>query len=117
MQKSALCRSRGELSNAYSFVKFNFDTAESKPCKICPIDVVRPRVRDDAEDPREARVATSCCASHGPVLWTSAPRQTLEGSFSAAAAAVDRLYRSQILQVNMRLKALEIYAMHSFAQF
>ena len=31
--------------------------------------------------------------------------------------ARSRLYRSQILQVNMRLKALaEIYAMHSFAQ-
>ena len=32
-------------------------------------------------------------------------------------AARSRLYRSQILQVNMRLKALvEIYTMHSFAQ-
>ena len=31
--------------------------------------------------------------------------------------ARSRLYRSQILQVNMRLKALvEIYTMHSFAQ-
>ena len=42
----------------------------------------------------------------------AAPRgigQILEGLFS--------LYRSQILQVNMRLKALaEIYTMHSFAQ-
>ena len=35
--------------------------------------------------------------------------QILQGSFSAAAA-VDRMYRSQILQVNMRWKALaEIY--------
>ena len=47
--------------------------------------------------------------------------QTLPGSFSAAAAAVDRtrsrLYRSQILQVNMRSKArAEIYTAHSFAQ-
>ena len=32
--------------------------------------------------------------------------------------ARSRLYRSQILQVNMRLKALnEIYTMHSFALF
>ena len=44
--------------------------------------------------------------------------QTLQGSFSAAAAAVDRLYRSQILRVNTRRKALaEIYTMHSFAPF
>ena len=52
--------------------------------------------------------------------------QTLQGSFSAAAvdriiftaaAAVDRLCRSQIVQINMRLKALaEIYTMRSFAQ-
>ena len=35
---------------------------------------------------------------------------SLQGSF-------ERLYRSQILQVNMRLKTLaEIYTMHSFAQ-
>ena len=37
--------------------------------------------------------------------------QTWQGSF-------ERLYRSQILQKNMRLKALaEIYTMHSFAPF
>ena len=30
---SALCRSRRELSNAYSLAKFSFDTAENKPCK------------------------------------------------------------------------------------
>ena len=42
--------------------------------------------------------------------------QTLQGSFSAAA--VDRLYRSQILEVNTRWKALaEIYTIHSFAPF
>ena len=35
-----------------------------------------------------------------------------------ASQAVARLYRSQILQVNMRWKALaEIYKMHSFAPF
>ena len=40
--------------------------------------------------------------------------QTLQGSFSAGWLA--RLYRSQILQVNTRWKALaEIYTMHSFA--
>ena len=45
--------------------------------------------------------------------------QTLQGSFSAAAAvARSRRYRSQILQVNPRWKALaEIYTMHSFAPF
>ena len=44
---------------------------------------------------------------------------TLKGSFSAGwlAERPDRLYRSQTLQVNMRLKVLaEIYTTHSFAQ-
>ena len=46
---------------------------------------------------------------------------TLKGSFSAGwlAGKPDyRLYRSQILQVSLRWKALaEIYKMHSFAPF
>ena len=34
-----MCRSRRELSNAYLLVlaKFGFDTAETEPCKVCPI--------------------------------------------------------------------------------
>ena len=31
VQRSALCRSRRELSNAYLFAKFGFDTAEEEP--------------------------------------------------------------------------------------
>ena len=31
MQRSALCRSRRELSNAYLLAKFGFDTAENEP--------------------------------------------------------------------------------------
>ena len=37
MQKSALCRSRRELSNAYLLVKFGFDTADNEPSKVWPI--------------------------------------------------------------------------------
>ena len=37
VQRSASCRSRRELSNAYLLVKFGFDTAENEPCKACPI--------------------------------------------------------------------------------
>ena len=35
MQRSALCRSRRELSNAYLLAKIRFDTAENEPCKVC----------------------------------------------------------------------------------
>ena len=34
VQRSALCRSRGELSNAYLVAKFGFDTAENEPLKV-----------------------------------------------------------------------------------
>ncbi len=37
VQRSALCRSRRELSNAYLLAKFRFDTAENEPCKVCRI--------------------------------------------------------------------------------
>ena len=33
MQRSALCRSRRELSNQYLLAKFGFDTAEHEPCR------------------------------------------------------------------------------------
>ena len=36
MQRSALWRSRRELSNEFLLAKFGFDTAENKPCKVCP---------------------------------------------------------------------------------
>ena len=37
MQRSAMCRSRRELSNAYLLAKFGFDTAENEPYKVCRI--------------------------------------------------------------------------------
>ena len=32
VQRSALCRSRRELSNEYLLAKFGIDTAENEPC-------------------------------------------------------------------------------------
>ena len=46
MQRSALCRSRRELSNEYLFAQFGFDTAENEPFKFCPLSVYRfPRLQ------------------------------------------------------------------------
>ena len=42
MQRSALCRSRRELSNEYFLAKFGFDTAENEPIKVCPLSVYSP---------------------------------------------------------------------------
>ena len=40
VQRSALCTSRRELSNAYLLAKLRFDTAENEPCKVCRIPAV-----------------------------------------------------------------------------
>ena len=41
LQRSALCRSRRELSNEYVLSKFGFDAAENEPCKVCPLSAYR----------------------------------------------------------------------------
>ena len=41
MQRSALCRSRRELSDAYFLAKFGFDTIDNEPCKVCPLSAYR----------------------------------------------------------------------------
>ena len=85
MQRSALCRSRRDLSNAYLLAKFGFDTAENEPSKVCRSGAGR------------------CC-------------RTFSADPIELYRACSQLYRSRILQENMRLKALaEIYTMHSFA--
>ena len=38
VQRTALCRSRRELSNAYLLAKSGFDTAENEPCQVAPIE-------------------------------------------------------------------------------
>ena len=41
VQRSASCRSRRELSNAYFLATFAFDAAEHEPCKVWPIAAPR----------------------------------------------------------------------------
>ena len=57
MQRSALCRFRRELSNAYLLVKFGFCTAENEPSKVCPIEQCSEVVRT-AQLAAERRDAT-----------------------------------------------------------
>ena len=42
MQKSALCRSRREVSNAYFLAKIGFDTAENEPPRTSPLKFAGP---------------------------------------------------------------------------
>ena len=59
---------------------------------------------------------------HGPI-WIRRPlrrppKQRSCSAYGKLWRARSRLYRSQLLQLNMRSKALaEVYTMHSFAQF
>ena len=49
VQRSALCRSRRELSNEHLLGKFGFDTSGKEPCKVCPFSVYRsPRWTDNS---------------------------------------------------------------------
>ena len=59
--EATVSRSRRELSNAYLFAKFGFDTAENEPCKVCC-----PRVRAARGGPgyvcRKRRALLETCA-------------------------------------------------------
>ena len=93
MQRSALCRSRRELFNAYFLAKFGFDTAENEPCKVCAEQhgssrsrsaprSLRPGVLTSAAAGPEARVRRGLAGADGE---DASGRQTLEGSFSAVS--------------------------------
>ena len=65
--------------------------------------------------PGETWVAAACSGRAPAVSGLRTPRR--RGAWGKLDRARARLYRGQILQENMRLKALvEIYTMHSFAQ-
>ena len=63
MQRSALCRSRRELSNEYSLAKFGFYTAENEPCKVCTLSAYRsPRSALQIEGELGELVIQNCLA-------------------------------------------------------
>ena len=74
VQRSAFCRSRRELSNAYLLAKFGFDTAENEPSKVCRI----PWQLSNAGR-RARRVAL-----RGPLRYEEFD-ETWQGSFSAVS--------------------------------
>ena len=78
VQRSALCRSRRELSNAYLLAKFGLDTAENEPCQVCPTP------RNAAASPRRGRVERGDVELLLDRVEAQAPEQAL-------AAAVERV--------------------------
>ena len=74
---------------------------------------VGPRGASGEAERRRARAACGAGAAGSPAVSAESHCEG-SGKFDRARS---RLYRSQILQENMRLKALaEIYTMHFFAQ-
>ena len=68
MQRSALSRSRRELSNAYFLAKFGFDTAENEPCQVCLLSAlaqIPPRCSIAALLPAVSTAATTTVALRG----------------------------------------------------
>ena len=62
MQRSALCRSRRELSNEYLLAKIGVDTAENEPCKVCPLSAYRsPRFPQDIQSIMFIDVSNDTC--------------------------------------------------------
>ena len=102
MQRSAFCRSRRELSNAYFLAKFRFDAAENEPSKVCPIEPSR--------SPREVRerLLPAAVAAAGRYRGAAPGRggfvqgtHTLETFFAAANSYSVRAEREQRLSRNL----------------
>ena len=123
MQRSALCRSRRELSNAYLLAKFDFDTAENEPCKVCRIPWRRAH---DGSSRRGGRRASARRGSRAARRWpsctTSGPffknafsknafsknafsKNAFFENFAKFCRARSRLYQNEFLQVNTRSTA------------
>ena len=49
-----MCRSRRGLSNEYLLAKFGVDTAESEPCKVCPLSASPDPPGSRADERRDA---------------------------------------------------------------
>ena len=60
MQRSALCRSRRELSNEYLLAKIGVDTAENEPLKVWRKIQARRAASEEAAEPRR------CCRWRNP---------------------------------------------------
>ena len=100
VQRSALCRSRRELSHAYLVAKFGFDTAS----RTSPLKFARSsRVAGFPEaGPTSQRAAGPAAkpAYLEPMPLATAPTDKIDRARS-------RVYRSQILQPKHRWKALD----------
>ena len=79
VQRTALCRSRRELSNACLLAKFGFDTAENEPCKVC-LTLLRSLKQADGDVVCLQEVRTDCKLSKPRAGFIAQKRRTGERS-------------------------------------
>ena len=96
VQRSALCRSRRELSNAYLLAKFDFDTAENEPSKVChagPILMLRRDVGAAADCwlPRDGLFSGWCPCRYLPQFSRASVAFRLEVFFGPGVTSLPRL--------------------------
>ena len=105
MQRSALCRSRRELSNAYFVAKFGLDTAENEPCQVCPTEAF-PRGRSSCRGRtysyayRSPRLRAAAPAPAARAYWAQAQAQAAEEAAREAMA-------SEVAHLRRRVSDLE----------
>ena len=104
VQRSALCRSRRELSNAYFLAKFGFDTAENEPSKVCRI-------------PRRRRCRPPI--QPGPIgVWgTGVCRELHQASSLATSADYKNVYKGPVDCRTLSLNSLTYLLDCSHAAF
>ena len=114
MQRSALCRARRELPNAYLLAKFRFDTPENEPIKVWFCDTqgsrLALRARLPAGGPREVQRSALCRArrelSNAYLLakfrFDTAPRTSPLKSAQPSSAAGPRLSAGPPPEVMLR---------------
>ena len=76
MQRSALCRSRRELSNEYLLAKIGVDTAENEPLQVCPLSAYR-SPRFCRERPRKAYLLSLSSADRQRLVQWAGPGRRL----------------------------------------
>ena len=79
MQRSALCRSRRELSNEYLRAKFGFDTAENEPCQVSSSEIIFGCCQTTG------REACSSISTSGATV-VGKPQERMRASIDAAAS-------------------------------
>ena len=87
MQRSALCRSRRELSNAYLLAKIGVDTAENEPLEVWGGNSIQYSLHSLVDTRRASlRLSADAAASAGVTHFDAAVMEAIPADDLAACA-------------------------------